>query len=685
MDEQTDRSKDMVTILKQNVNQESPAYFTKLNVGYKSLTWTTTLHIDLKGYEQRHADLQANLQTVNLEGVRNLYNLITNRGNRSHHVGQMIRRMLHDSLQTYQFVQHRLDDVKLLLMNLESYTYETPAKSRDRRSFLGILSAGLGIHNYFKYRHLRKKVAMVIKKQDQIVDNLITSVKIENANRARINLNAQTISKLTTLTANMNENLDQIRGIATQNAEAELVIESAQQFQLLVTNQILLTDDLYRLLDTLEDGLAKAMLGKLSSKLFTHAQLTEILYQIEEKLTTSFRLAYDIDALHVYYSHVDAHLVISDTNLHEMTLLINIPVKDTTTFMTIYNAIPLPVYQKSIVALGKVKFESNYIAISNDNNYYMQITENEYREIEQTNIIPSGKMAYSKYERPTCISNAYFGESLDKIKCQGVAEITDRDFVHLYRNTYYIYTRTPINLKLQCPVKIDGSLRSKVGTYLIEEPRIVTFKSGCQVDAPGIMFYTEQANTIKDSIQWHSESFYSQNIELSPWTNVEPIEVKWLHDLSQDDFKEIQNQLKKGEQLDTKLDIQKLQAKLAVLKTMSLATGPDYLMIGLLVAAGIILVVIVIVIILSYKYKWLCFQRLLTNQTAPKTDFNGISNFRRSLRRLSDRVLNRGTRTETETPKVPTGKTEAIALDSCRGIPVSNIEDDPTYFIPEYK
>ena len=546
----------------------SPVYFAEQTNAYGHALWTTALNIDLGNYRAKIKSLNTLVNEVSHNEMRDY---IGDQPNNSNIVGSPELWQTHVKLwncvKLHELINDRFSDLSLTFE--EMVKFSNHKKARSKRNIFGLIGLGASLFNYANYRSLKSQVLRSIDKQKEIVSTLSSTVEVVNANNAKAQLNSKLIGKLTTIAQGINHRMSVLQSKTNANTIEIERAKLATQYNIYVASITTAMDSLYDILYTLEDTITQAMIGHLSIRMVTPTDLHEILMTIDKRIHDGFELPFDLTDIIVYYRSIKVHLMTEEVDNDQLILVLQIPIKDYTNVLKIYKAVPIPIWHEKLKAYGSLKLESEYIGISEDNNYYSLITPDMLEEIQIYHSIPTNLILKSRLGYPSCISKAYFGDMEHSVDCSTDVIFANSKVKYLSKNQYLILTNSRTNLHFKCPKVKSPRLEKEEVAIVINRPTTIKIRRGCVVSTRDFIIHTERLTDIGNTVDWKRHTFYSPALDLSPWKVVENSDINWMSTIDDSKFEEIKSDLTQMENVNDNEKIQQIRDKLKYIRQMS--------------------------------------------------------------------------------------------------------------------
>ena len=317
-----------------------------------------------------------------------------------------------------------LRHIETLLQQLElklgSFHDILPRLDRRRGLFNAggsLLKTVFGLATIFDTNQLSNTLDRLQIQNSDIVHSLNNQVTLVKKLSLAAEVNADTVMNLTSIVKdNIVQSHEKFGQIArdlmwlniTIHAQSELFTVIRQlEFALLRLNQQL---------DELTNVVQCAISGKISINFITPTVLLEILKNVSLQLPGGYTLIGGIrrENVHLYYELIQTSIV---ATLHDIKLILHIPLKSQEQRFTLYRIIILP-ERISSERFIQYSVDHAYFGLNNNQRDYILLTEAQFNHCTKGSIVMCSANT-PVYHNPmiTCIGNLYF-QSKNKSLCQ---------------------------------------------------------------------------------------------------------------------------------------------------------------------------------------------------------------------------------------------------------------------------
>ena len=340
---------------------------------------------------------------------------------------RQIQSVLESIEMTYRHLQEQLDKITLDMRMI----FPAPATAKKARRtrglfyFLGEASKYLiGTATSSDVRALANKIAQLHFKLEksnleyvQIADDVACLANVSSAAINRLALQVQVqMSKVRQATILSAASIDQVHNMSAEN---QLHVDFLEKVQIFVTTyhlQFRSVDNYINGLRAFITAVERANIGQLSTDLVSPTELDATLAQVRS-LAGKKGLLLVHQNLDFYYTHSMSALFYTKDHLY---VHLKVPVSRQVAWYDLHqvHTFGLPAQSKDFPAFTKINTEVKLLAVSRDNNYFIEITGSDRdnckgEEFVQCTVVPNRLPTH----QPTCMY-AIFDNQIERAKAQ---------------------------------------------------------------------------------------------------------------------------------------------------------------------------------------------------------------------------------------------------------------------------
>ena len=343
-------------------------------------SWLLSLTVQFGPYEEHLLQLQQEI-----ERFHNLFKSLANNGQSSNttspgefenfyqNILDLMERGVNQFYSEYNDVQNKFNEIRYIA------TVRPSMSKRAVLPFMGsILSSLFGTATQKDLSNLKMMVETMSSSNKRMVHVIDESLSIVNKTNKEVRVNRNAINQLSKATQILTERFELLHDTVVRQMFSQLTfLELSNQLHDVFHIVNSAVRETHFVTESLYDQALMAVQERLSPNLVNPTKFTGILRSIKRQLPNELSLPYGLGPRNVvdYYKNVNTILLPDNGKFH---VVVAIPVIDVTNVFEIYEVVNLPIPVRNISLSAKYELQSNYIAISKNRQFYLQLTPDKY-------------------------------------------------------------------------------------------------------------------------------------------------------------------------------------------------------------------------------------------------------------------------------------------------------------------